>query len=109
MKHTTARIRFKAPFKQGSWQDVDISFEIPSQPSPKSMEKALVDCKTFKARLRGARRFHFLTQEALAELSGVSPASIKRYETAPASYPGRERIDKLAAALSCDPLWLLYG
>ena len=87
---------------------MDLLKEAKLRPAPKSVEQALSGCDSFAARLKSARRYKMLTQDQLAAASGVSPASIKRYETVPTN-PKEEQLNKLAKVFGCNPLWLLVG
>lgn len=58
-------------------------------------------------RLRDLRAFAFLTQEALAEASGVSLGRIKQLEQGVGSdRVTSETVKKLAKALQCSPSYL---
>jgi len=59
-------------------------------------------------RLRAARRERGLTQDGLAEASGVGVATIRRMEGA-VSEPKIRTIAQLAGALKVDMKWLAFG
>lgn len=65
------------------------------------------DKKVFSARLRGKRAELDLTQEALAERSGVSTAAVVQYEADDGYVPGADKLWRIADALGCDPAWLM--
>jgi transcriptional regulator with XRE-family HTH domain len=65
---------------------------------------------TIGTRLAGARRRKFLTQEELAQLSGVKVVTISRIENdRQTSTPRLSTIRKLAQALDADPAWIMFG
>lgn len=53
--------------------------------------------------LREARQAKKLTQEALAQLSGIEQATISQLETGRVQSPAWETVAKLCAALDVDP------
>jgi len=66
--------------------------------------------QTIGARLRYARQRQALSQEDLAERSGVPVVTISRMENAPAErQPRPSTIRKLSAALDIEPGWLMFG
>ena len=65
------------------------------------------DMKTLAARLIWARERKALTQDVLANLSGVSQSTIGNLESG--IRKSARRIVNIAAALDVDPLWLSDG
>ena len=59
--------------------------------------------------LREARRRRGLTQEQLAEASGVTQANISAIERGAVSDPNSSTLMKLSAALRMDPRALRFG
>jgi transcriptional regulator with XRE-family HTH domain len=72
---------------------------------------------TIHARIRECRKALKLSQEALAEASGVSRQAVQQWETEPdpenpevlSSAPRRTRLAKVARALGVSEEWLLTG
>jgi XRE family transcriptional regulator, regulator of sulfur utilization len=63
----------------------------------------------FGQRLERMRRRRVLTQQALAEKSGVSLIQIARLENDVVVNPRANTVRALAKALDIDPAWLLFG
>jgi len=64
---------------------------------------------TIGGRLRRARLSRGLTQDELAELSGVPVVTISRIENNRYGTPRPPTVRKLATALGVTPGWLLFG
>jgi transcriptional regulator with XRE-family HTH domain len=62
---------------------------------------------TISERLKQKRSVLNLTQSELAEKAGVSQQSIQQIEAGKTDRP--RRLFEIAAALNCNPAWLLYG
>lgn len=58
-------------------------------------------------RIRNLRKAKGLNAEALAEMCGVSPATIYRYENGDIENFGYDKLIPLAKALNVDPAYLL--
>jgi transcriptional regulator with XRE-family HTH domain len=70
------------------------------------------------SRIRERRKALGLSQEALAEMVGVTYQSVQQWEREPvetddaqvqSTAPKRTRLEKVAKALKCTPEWLLTG
>jgi len=120
-KGFSIQIKLKGDLTSGEWVEADLLINgdlqkvlidmfksIKSTSGPKSLEQALASCDSFASRIKAARKYMMMTQDQLAAASGVSPASIKRYETVPTN-PKEEQLNKLAKVFGCNPLWLLVG
>lgn len=68
----------------------------------------MTDSNGFRQRLISARSIKGLSQQALAEASGVAAAQVSRYESGK-SFPRPEVVAKLSRALVVDFDWLLKG
>lgn len=68
-----------------------------------------LDPNTPAARLETARRARVLSQQELADLSGVSRVAIARIEAGTNTNPRPSTIRRLAVALDVAPTWLMYG
>ena len=65
---------------------------------------------TIGKRLRDARERRFLTQDELAEVSGIQKVTISRIENdRQISKPRLATVRKLAYALEVDPGWIMFG
>ncbi len=65
---------------------------------------------TIGARLRATRQRRFLTQDELAESSGIKVVTISRIENdRQESHPRLTTIRKLASALDVEAEWLMFG
>jgi transcriptional regulator with XRE-family HTH domain len=65
---------------------------------------------TIGTRLREARQRRFMTQDELADASGVQVVTISRIENdRQAGQPRLTTIRKLATALDVDPGWIMFG
>lgn len=65
---------------------------------------------TVGQRLREGREGRFMTQEQLAEKSGVPVVTISRIENnRQATRPRLRTIQRLAEALEADPAWIMFG
>lgn len=64
------------------------------------------DKDVFAARLRKRRRDLELSQTALAEMAGISPDAVVKYEGG-GSVPGSDKVFALALALDVSPNYLM--
>lgn len=64
------------------------------------------DKDTFSTRLRVKRAELKVSQAELSEMAGVNIATINSYENGYYT-PGADKLWSIAAALGCDPAWLM--
>ena len=65
--------------------------------------------ETIGERVRRARQRLALSQDNLAEMSGVPKVTISRVENSRYGPPRPSTVRRLATALGVTPAWLLYG
>ena len=63
----------------------------------------------FGERLRRLRKEHDITQGQLAEVIGVVPSAVGKYERIPQSYPSVEALIKIADYFNVSTDYLLMG
>lgn len=63
----------------------------------------------FGERLKGLRKTHDITQSQLAEVIGVVPSAVGKYERMPDAYPSVEALVKIAEYFNVSTDYLLRG
>jgi transcriptional regulator with XRE-family HTH domain len=58
-------------------------------------------------RLKQRRQELRLSQEELGDMVGIQKSAVAKYENGRLQNPGLQLIEKFAAALKCDPVWLM--